>query len=75
MKPTMITEFTCGIYTAKKDNEWLIYERHVLIGYISENGTLMYWVNNISYWSEDMLRNVADLMTKINTQYKHLQTN
>lgn len=72
----MITEFTCGAYVAVKatDSEWIIKQETVHIGYINEQGELMYFVHNISYWPEQMLRSIADLMNNIKRQYKQLQT-
>lgn len=69
----MITEFTCGIYTANYQTlDWYIKENGKLIGYIKKEGDLMYFVENISYHSEDTLKSVSELMNRIKRQHKQL---
>lgn len=71
----MQTEFTCGIYTANYQTlDWYIKERTTLIGYIKKEGEYMYFVENISYHSEDTLRSISTLMNNIKRQYNQLQT-
>jgi hypothetical protein len=71
----MQTEFTCGIYTAHHQTlDWYLKERNTLIGFIKIDGEQMYFVENISYLSEETLRCVSELMNNIKRQYKQLQT-
>lgn len=71
----MQTEYTCGIYTAHYQTlDWYLKERNTLIGYIRKDGEQMYFVENISYHSEDTLRSISELMNNIKRQYKQLQS-
>lgn len=62
----MITAFKSGIYTAHFQNlDWCIKENDKLIGFITKDGLLMYFVENISYHSISTLRSIGDLMGNI----------
>lgn len=69
----MITEFTCGIYTAHYQTlHWYLKEQSVLIGFIKTDGEQMYFEENMSYHSEETLCSILVLMNNIKRQYKQL---
>ena len=72
----MITEFTCGIYTATFNSigapKWFIKANNTVVAIVDENGQI--FRPSIHMWFDsDMLLEIAVLMNNIKRQYKHLQ--
>ena len=73
----MITEFTCGIYTASFNSiggpKLFIKTNNTVVALIDENGQV--FRPSIHMWFDcDMLIEIAVLMNNIKRQYKQLQT-
>jgi hypothetical protein len=76
----MITEFTCGIYTAKYAYtgafKWAVLANNYLVAIIDSNGALVSFKDCINpLLTQDDLIEIAVLMNNIKRQYKQLQTN
>lgn len=74
----MITEFTCGIYTATfvKEYGWRVQANEIIIGGIDTDGGLFsFSAGRGKALSPDTLIELAVLMNNIKRQYKQLQTN
>lgn len=72
----MITEFTCGIYTAELyGDEWGVHANGSAIAIISIDGADVKFLFVNLYVSCDTLIEIAVLMNNIKRQYKQLQTN
>ena len=71
----MITEFTCGIYTAHyTENEWSLQSNEYVFATISPDGLLINFLI-FAHLTQDMLIEIAVLMNNIKRQYKQLQVN
>lgn len=70
----MITEFTCGIYTAKVNAEkWRLETNHTTIAIIEKDGIAITFTGRI-FLTTDCLVEISVLMNNIKRQYKQLQT-
>lgn len=74
----MITEFTCGIYTAAYNEiggpKWFIKTSgHHMVGIIENDGFLITYTSASPLLSSDDLLEIAVLMNNIKRQYKQLQ--
>lgn len=74
----MITEFTCGIYTATFNivdaPKWFIKANNTVVALVDEDGKLIRPSIHM-YFDSDMLIQLAVLMNNIKRQYKQQQTN
>lgn len=77
----MVTEFTCGIYTAiLTDSSWYIKTNGHMIGIVElhgvthPDGILIRFVSACPFLSTCDLIEIAVLMNNIKRQYKQLQT-
>lgn len=72
----MITEFTCGVYTATFNEcgspKWFIKTSNHMIGIVECDGSLIIWVSACPCLSIDDLIEIAVLMNNIKRQYKQL---
>lgn len=75
----MITEFTCGIYTAiykeRGGPQFDIKANTHTIAFVCERGATIKFASTTPYLTEDCLIEIAVLMNNIKRQYKQLQTN
>lgn len=72
----MITEFTCGIYTATFNTignpKWFIKANNTVVALVDEDGNLIRPSVHM-YFDSDMLIQLAVLMNNIKRQYTQLQ--
>lgn len=73
----MITEFTCGIYTAVFNEagspKWFVKVNNHVIALIDYDGNLMHFTHAGQFLTQEMLMEIAVLMNNIKRQYKQLQ--
>lgn len=71
----MQTEFTCGIYRAKKYlNEWIIEVNQYILARTEDQGLTIAFEDLPIKLSIDDLIEISVLMNNIKRQYKQLQT-
>lgn len=74
----MVTEFTCGIYTANYGGiaapTWKVTANNYAIAHIGEAGNTIKFTPTNPYLTECCLIEIAVLMNNIKRQYKQLQT-
>lgn len=74
----MITEFTCGIYTATFNSiggpKWFIKAERHMVGIVDLDGLTIRWVSACPLLSTNDLLEICVLMNNIKRQYKQLQT-
>jgi hypothetical protein len=75
----MITEFTCGIYTATFHKggtfNWAITANNYLVAVVDSNGQLVSFKGDTPFLlTQADLIEIAVLMNNIKRQYKQLQT-
>lgn len=71
----MQTEFTCGIYTAKKVAAiWSIFVNNYVLAIITQDGINIKFSEIPVQLTTDDLTEISVLMNNIKRQYKQLQT-